>query len=378
MSVYINYTGSFLPGKPITNDTIETHLGLVNDKPSRLKNKILKANGITSRHYAIDAQQNTQYLNQELAANAAFDCLKRSPVNLDSIKLLSVATSQGDLVLPGFGSQVQALLQLSDVELYTSHGICSCSMMALKTAFNLIKLNEHKQALVIASELSSRLFKASRYQACIDAVDFNAEFLRWMLSDGAGAFLLANQPAGHALKIEWIKSFSHADTLPVCMSVGMTKNSIEAQAKLTWQDFDTYEEAEKNGALLLKQDVKLLENIVKLGVDGFLKLCEQGFIQTDEIDHVLCHYSSNHFKSKIFDLLERSNAMIDESKWYSNLSTRGNTGCASIFIMLDEFLKTQSYQHGDTILCMVPESGRFNTAYMLASVSKSSCCLNKK
>jgi 3-oxoacyl-[acyl-carrier-protein] synthase-3 len=83
---------------------------------------------------------------------------------------------------------------------------------------------------------------------------------------------------------------------------------------------------------------------------------------------VLCHYSSDFFRGKIFELLSAAGAMVPEQRWYTNLYERGNTGCASIFIMLDEFLQTKNPQPGETIFCMVPESGRFNTAYMLLTV----------
>ena len=56
MSVYINSTGRFLPGPAIDNESIEDVLGLVDGKPSRLKKRILKNNGIQTRHYAINAQ----------------------------------------------------------------------------------------------------------------------------------------------------------------------------------------------------------------------------------------------------------------------------------------------------------------------------------
>jgi 3-oxoacyl-[acyl-carrier-protein] synthase-3 len=139
----------------------------------------------------------------------------------------------------------------------------------------------------------------------------------------------------------------------------------------SWQDFPSYAEAEAAGALMLKQDVRLLDNVVKTGVDGFLRLIQSGRLDVASIDHVLCHFSSAYFKTRIFELLEKAGAAIPESRWYSNLFTRGNTGCASIFIMLDEFRRTQSYRDGDTILCMVPESGRFNHAYMQLTVIKS-------
>jgi len=369
VEVFINSTARYLPGKAINNEEIEDVLGLINGKKSRLKNKILKSNGILQRHYAINAQQETFISNSNMAANAGTLCIENSYIPLSKVQMLSCATSQGDMVLPGFGSMVQAALDISEVELHTSHGICSSSMMALKTAFNNIKCEDNKNALVIASELTSRLFKNKRYeQVESDSVDFNAEFLRWMLSDGAGALLLENQPrpTGKSLRIDWIKSFSHANRFPVCMSVGQAKNTHDK----TWQDYDSYSDAEKAGALLLRQDVRLLDNIVAVGVQGFLKLIADGNVETKNIDHVLCHFSSKYFKSKIFDMLETAGASIPEEKWYTNLYQRGNTGCASIFIMLDEFIKTHDLQPGETIFCMVPESGRFNCAYMHLTVAE--------
>lgn len=365
MSVFINSTGHYLPGPAIDNDNIERVLGQVNGKPSRLKKRILKSNGIKTRHYAIDETHTTHVTNAEMAANASNACLESIGYPLKRIELLSAATSQGDLVLPGFGSMVQAELGLPDVELHTSQGICSSSMMALKHAYLNIKAGEHSSALVVASELSSRLFKASRYEAAGDHPDFDAEFLRWMLSDGAGAMLLENKPSKRSLRIDWIQGFSHADAYPVCMTVGKPREKGELK---TWQDYATYAEAEAAGALLIRQDVRLLENVVKLGVDGFLRAMDKYECSVSDIDHVLCHYSSDYFRGKIFDMLKAAGMMVSEEKWYTNLYDRGNTGCASLFIMLDEFLQTQRYKVGDRILCMVPESGRFNNVYMHATV----------
>lgn len=366
MNVYINHTGRYLPGPPIDNEQIENVLGRVYGKPSRLKHKILKSNGIKTRHYAINDEQQTQETNSEMAAKAALACVDDSYLALNKIQMLSCATTQGDFVLPGFGSMVQAEMNLPNVELHTAHGICSSSMMALKAAFTSVKAECNDNALVVASEFASRLFKHSRYeQLASDEVDFNAEFLRWMLSDGAGALLLENKPRGpKSLRIDWIRSFSHADVHPVCMSVGQGRH----EANKTWQDYDSYAEAEKAGALMLRQDVRLLDNIVAVGVQGFLQLIEEDRVQPNNIDHVLCHFSSKYFKSKIFDMLETAGASIPEDKWYTNLYQRGNTGCASIFIMLDEFLQTRELNAGDRIFCMVPESGRFNCAYMQLTV----------
>ncbi len=367
MQVYITSTGAFLPGPPIGVDEVEEVLGLVNGQPSRLKKRILKANGIKTRHYAIDAQGRTTHSNTEMASRAARACLERSPLEPSDIGMLSCATSQPDLPLPGFGSMVQASLEIPAVELLTTHGICTCGTMAIKAAFNTLRVGDQRAALVVSSELSSRMLKHTRYETAggFEKVDFQAEFLRWMLSDGAGAMLLETAPRGKCLRIDWIRSFSHADAFPLCMQLG---TALDREDHRTWQDFDTYAEAAAAGALLIRQDLRLLENIVKLGVDGALRLMEEGVLDMPALDHFLCHYSSLHFKSKIFDMLEMAGASIPEEKWYTNLYTRGNTGCASIFIMLDEFLALGRAEIGDKILCMVPESGRFNTSYMHLTV----------
>jgi 3-oxoacyl-[acyl-carrier-protein] synthase-3 len=153
------------------------------------------------------------------------------------------------------------------------------------------------------------------------------------------------------------------------MGLGSPTNRNDTR---TWQDYPTFAEAEAAGSMLLRQDVRLLSNMIKLGVDGALRLIEEGILDTSKIDHLLCHYSSHHFKGQIFDMLEMAGASVPETKWYSNLYTRGNTGCASIYIMLDEFLEVTELKDGETVLLMIPESGRFNTAYIhLTAVQQS-------
>ena len=149
------------------------------------------------------------------------------------------------------------------------------------------------------------------------------------------------------------------------MSVG---SSGKADEERTWQDYDTYADAEREGALLLRQEVRLLDHIVRLGVDGYVRLVQEGLNTPSEVDYFLCHYSSHHFRPKILDMLDAAGVGIPEEKWWTNLYTRGNTGAASLFIMLDEFVRTQNPQVGERILCFVPESGRFNTTYMHLTV----------
>ena len=89
MNAYITSSGAFLPGPPVDNDQIEDILGRVDGRRSRLKSRILKANGILTRHYAIDAAHRTTHSNADMAIRAARACLSASPVPMRSIGLLS-------------------------------------------------------------------------------------------------------------------------------------------------------------------------------------------------------------------------------------------------------------------------------------------------
>jgi len=86
------------------------------------------------------------------------------------------------------------------------------------------------------------------------------------------------------------------------------RNADGCQRRPHLAGFPTYAQAEAAGALLIRQDVRLLEQMVKLGVDGALRLIEEGVLVNQDIDHFLCHYSSHHFRGKIADLLVMSGA----------------------------------------------------------------------
>ncbi len=81
-----------------------------------------------------------------------------------------------------------------------------------------------------------------------------------------------------------------------------------------------------------------------------------GVFAPEQVDHFLCHYSSQKFAGVVEELMARAGLSIPRERWYSNLTTRGNTGAASIFIMLADFMRERELQPGQRILCFVPES----------------------
>lgn len=370
--VFITSAGIFLPNKPIGNEEMENYLGRIHGKGSLARERILKQNGIRQRHFALDTQQKSTHSNAQMAALAIRQSLERSSLAPSDIDLLCTATSQGDLPLPGFASMVHSQLDIDTCELASFQSICASSMMAIKHAFAQIKSGEARHAACVGSEFASRMFKASRFEAQqIDSPSFDVEFLRWMLSDGAGALVLQDQVAtnGLSLKIDWIDIKSHAHRYPLCMYTGKTDNKNESE--LTWLDYPDYESASQAGAINLRQDIRLLDQVVKQGVAHYFELIDQGKINASHTDWLCCHYSSEYFKAPIQELMEKGGGSISQEKWFSNLTTKGNTGAASIFVMLEELLYSGKLEEGNTILCMVPESGRFITSFMQLSVQGS-------
>lgn len=217
--------------------------------------------------------------------------------------------------------------------------------------------------------MPSRLFKRSRFAARGYETDFDSHFLRWMLSDGAGALLLSDgAPAlagnpGLRLRLKWAHQRAFSGDYPVCMQLGLTEDRARGHL-----DFGSWAEAEAAGALSLRQDIRLLPHLFDIGIHEYATLVQGGWLDPKRIDHFLCHYSSEKFIPVVEDLMAKADLAIPRERWWSNLAWRGNTGAASILIMLSEFLHSKALKPGEQIFCYVPESGRFMAAYMLLEV----------
>lgn len=364
--VYLNAAGFHLPGVPINNDEMDAFIAPINRISSRIKARILAENGIQTRHYAIDAQGQTVQSHANMAAQAIDNCLDSADIVLAEVSLMCVGSSGGDALMPGFANMIQGEMGAQPMQTLSSQGVCAAGVTAIEFAAQAIELGSHQHALAVAAEMPSRMFKRSRFAPRGYTSDFDAHFLRWMLSDGAGAFLLSRTPQeknGLCIKLRWVHQKSFSGDYPVCMQLGLTEDRSKS-----FLDFDSSTEAEAAGALSLRQDIRLLPHLFDICIHEYVKLVEDGWISSDQVDHFLCHYSSEKFMPVVQELLEKAGMRIPEEKWFNNLKTRGNTGAASIFIMLAEFLQQQTIQAGEKIFCFIPESGRMTAGFMLFEV----------
>jgi 3-oxoacyl-[acyl-carrier-protein] synthase-3 len=371
--VYITGTGTFLPGNPISNHEMEQYLGAIHGKASRLREPILRKNGIKTRYYALNKDGSALYSNAEMAALAIKQALHEANITKDDLDYLATSTTQGDLLVPGFASSVHAELGSRPLEIASFQSVCASSTMALKAAYLTVKASEANHAAVSGSEFSSRWFRASKYESSVsiesaERPPIESEFLRWTLSDGAGAVVLSNQknPKATNLKIEWIELKSYADKFPPCMYAGSDTNRGVMNY---WGLYDTPSLAEQEGAVILKQDVELLYQLFPVWVGFYLEVFKRHGFDGTNVDYFLPHYSSESLGQEMKKLLKRTGSMIPEERWFNNVAKFGNTGTASIFILLDEFLRTKSLNMGDRILCFVPESGQWVASFIMLMVA---------
>jgi len=373
-SVYINKIAKFLPNEPISNSEMELVLGKIGGKPSRARRIILRSNGIKQRYYVIDKEQNIVYNNAQITANA----IRNLDFDIDTIECLVCGTTMPDQIMPNHAVMVHGELKSKPCEVVATSGICLSGMTALKYAYLSIKSKESKVAVATGSETSSTVLHARNFQKESQfnenelkkrpEIAFEKDFLRWMLSDGAGAMLLTDRPNSNniSLKIEWIDILSFANELEACMYAGAKK----VDGKLIGYKEFSQNEWLTQSLFSVKQDVKLLNDKVSyITIEKALKkILKKRDISATDINWFLPHYSSEYFKKEAYNSMKKAGFEIPKERWFTNLTKCGNTGSASIYIMLEELFNSTKLKVGEKILCYIPESGRFSSSFMLLEV----------
>ncbi len=375
--VFITNIQKFMPNQVVYNEDMEEYLGYIGGKKSKAKNIVLRSNGIKSRFYVLEKHTlKPLFTNAQITANA-IKKLEDDDFNLNELEALACGTTSPDQLMPGHTLMVQGELGVSQIETISAAGICLSGINALKYIYYAIKSGELSNGVSTGSETSSMILNSNNFKEESDykelekkqGIEFEKDFLRWMLSDGAGAALLQNAPNKNklSLEIKWIDILSYAGEMPICMYSGC---EVDKDNKVTsWRAY-TQQEAMNNSLLSVRQNVKLLnDNIVEYTIVKPLKrILAKREIKQNEISYFLPHYSSEYFRQKAYDGLKEAGLEIPFEKWFTNLTKFGNTGSASMYIMLEELFNSQKLIKGEKILCYIPESGRFSTAFMLLEV----------
>ncbi|MBN4060184.1 StlD/DarB family beta-ketosynthase, partial [Desulfotalea psychrophila] len=311
--VFINHISAFLPNQPVSNDAMESLLMPVATRPSRVRKLILRSNKISSRYYAIDPETGlASHNNAQLTAEAVRKL--GTQTELDTIELLACGTTLPDQIMPNHALMVHGELGIPPCEAIATAGVCLAGTMSLKYVYMAILSGLNSNGVATGSENVSSLLRGHLFteEMALQGKEleknpelaFEKDFLRWMLSDGAGAVWMSNKPNSDSgsisLRIDWIHQKSYAGELDTCMYAGAMK--MEDGSLRGWREYLPQEWLE-HSLFSIKQDVKLLnDKIIEYTVTRPLReLVKQGQVDPEQIDWFLPHYSSGFFRDKVHE-----------------------------------------------------------------------------
>ena len=375
MDVFINDVSAFLPNLPVTNDAIEDVLGKVRGVASKAKRLVLKSNQIARRYYALDPETGRlTHTNAQLTAEAVRRLRPYGGFVPADIQCLSCGTTSPDLLFPGHALMVQGELGIPACEAVTTSGICLSGITAFKYAWMNVAAGAAANAVATGSELASSYMRAQFltpfYTGVADlesrpARALDADFLRWMLSDGAGAVYLSagKRKDGLSLKVGWVELVSYAGVLETCMYGGGMKRADGSV--VGWRQTEAFEPEALPHRFSVRQDIDLLDaEIVRTMGEALSQVVRKHRLRPDQVDWFLPHYSSAYFRPKFYDEMKRIGFEVPDGRWFSNLAEKGNSGSAAIFIILEELFHSGRLQPGQNLLGFIPESGRFSHGFV--------------
>ena len=180
-------TGSYLPAKILSNTDLEQRMDTSDAW-------IRERTGIERRHIIGEAESNVDMA--EHAARAAIAAAGLQPSDID---LISYGTTTPDLVFPNCGCLLQARLGCRGAPAFSLEAACSGFIYALAVADKFVRAGDSQRALVVGSEVLSRI------------TDYSDRSTAILFGDGAGAVVLtpSEQPGIISTHLHADGSYQH-------------------------------------------------------------------------------------------------------------------------------------------------------------------------
>lgn len=359
--VFVAGTGSFLPGEPIPFDEIERVLGEIDGAPPAVRRWVESTRpvmrellDIRSVHYAIDpATRQFTEDNVSMGTKAARSALEHGGLAPESVELLCYGSAHQDQ-MPTASVRIQEALGIDRCAELSIHANCTSSYKALYLAHQLIRAGEYRNALVVSSGISSSELRAEYFNAAL--VDRESLFLRWFLSDGAGAVVLSSDPRrSKGLEVE----FTYIE------SVGGHRPSLmfNQRPALWLNPKDEYE----RGLHHLRQRFRnaLAEGVFQeagasVFVRGLGRMLERARIEPSSVRYLQINLPARHVVDWIAD--ECAALGIRRDAVYTRLDRDGYCGPPMPLIALDAMLREEALSPGDRIVSFVTEVSKFMQA----------------
>ena len=302
----ITGTGSYLPPNRLTNEALTAQLALTGVETS--DQWIVERTGIKARHFAAP-----DVVCSDLALEAAKRALEAADVDAANIDLIIVATSTPDMVFPSTACLLQQKLGVYGCAAFDVQAVCSGFVYALTVADSMIRTGAASKALVVGSEVFSRILDFKDRTTCV------------LFGDGAGAVVLEASDTPGLLASELHADGRHVNIL--CVPGTVSGGQILGDPLL-----------KMDGPAVFKLAVGVLEDVAR-------SVLEKAGRTTEDVDWLIPHQANIRIMQGTAKRMK-----LPMEKLIVTVHEHGNTSAASVPLALDESVRSGKIQRGDTVL----------------------------
>ena len=302
----ITGTGSGLPPLRLTNNDMVERLAARGVETS--DEWIVERTGIRARHFAADG-----VFASDLAVQACHEAMQAAGVGSGDIDLIIVATSTPDMVFPSTAAILQHKLGIAGCPVFDVQAVCSGFIYALTVADAMIKTGAASRALVVGSEVFSRL------------LDFNDRTTCVLFGDGAGAVVLEASDEPGILATDIHADGKHSGIL--CVPGHVSGGDILGDPLL-----------KMDGQAVFKLAVGVLEDTARRSLEKAGKTAA-------DIDWLVPHQANIRIMQSTARKLK-----LPMEKVVVTVDQHGNTSAASIPLALDHAVRGGQIQSGHLVM----------------------------
>jgi len=299
-------TGSSLPPRRVTNDDLVAQLAQQGIETS--DEWIVARTGIRARHFAAP-----DVGSSALALQAAHHALQAAGCRPADLDLIVVATSTPDMVFPSTACLLQDKLGVCGCPAFDVQAVCCGFIYALTVADAMIQSGAARRALVVGTEVFSRLLDFSDRSTCV------------LFGDGAGAVVLAASDQPGILACDLHADGKHAGIL--CVPGNVYGGQILGDPLL-----------KMDGPAVFKLAVGVLETTARV-------VLEKAGLRDGDIDWLIPHQANIRIMQSTARKLK-----LPMERVVVTVEQHGNTSAASIPLALDTAVRAGQVQTGQTVL----------------------------
>ena len=299
-------TGSFLPPNRVTNDALVAQLA--RDGIESSDRWIVERTGIHARHFA-----DPDVACSDLAVAAARRALEAADCDVATIDLIIVATSTPDMVFPSAACIVQQKLGVHGCAAFDVQAVCSGFVYALTIADSMIRTGAASKALVIGSEVFSRILDFKDRTTCV------------LFGDGAGAVVLQGSEVPGLVASELHADGRYVDIL--CVPGTVSGGAVLGNPVL-----------KMDGPGVFKLAVGVLEKVAQ-------SVLAKAGRDAASIDWLIPHQANIRIMQSTARKLK-----LPMEKVVVTVHEHGNTSAASIPLALDDAVRSGQIRRGDSLM----------------------------